>query len=158
MPIQTANGLTPAQNQFLIWLKNNHPRLFAAVQRKVKAGQLAGLGATASSTSTSSGGTNLWGQITGAISNLGTAYLTYTTQQKVLDTQLQRAKQGLPPLNASQLQMPANQVQVGVSSQTGQQIASGLTQGMKAYALPLGIAAVGLVAVMAMGKGKRRRH
>lgn len=145
----TTAVLTPAQQQFLVWLKRFNPRLFYAATKD--AGQLpAGLGATATTQ------TSPWSSILNNLSTLGTTYLNFSNQQQILKTQLARAQQGLPPLNASQYTVPT-QVQVGVSPQTGQQIAAGVTSGLKAYVLPLGVAAFGLVAVMAM-KPKRGRR
>lgn len=143
----------PAQAKaaFLAWFRRAMPQAYQHVA--VTAPQLLhGLGqATTPATSTSSSGGFLsdlssWGT---QLLNIAQAAIPVIGQQQILSAQLSRAKQGLPPLDVSQLTPPPVPVQIGVSS--------GLTSaigGIGAGTLLLG---AGVLAFFLWPRSKRRR-
>jgi hypothetical protein len=96
----------PGQRGFLLWLKANQPRLYGALTKQLRTG-LSGLGlAVPSDIATSapaSPASSSWvDSIKDVVMTAAQTYLTkqqVDAQKKVLDIQLQRAQQGLPPLN-----------------------------------------------------------
>lgn len=92
----------PGQRGFLQWMQLRQPKLYSMVSKELRGAGLAGLGLspiTATTAPVSSG----WAQtLKDLATGLAQAYLTkeqLNAQQKVLDVQLQRAQQGLPPLD-----------------------------------------------------------
>ena len=120
IPLPTGVSLTPAQMQFLGWLRGFNPTAYrdaiASANRST----------ARSSRSMLSGLGSWWGSLTGALSSIGSnvasaaktvvpGLLQYEGQRKIMDLQIARANQGLTPLNTSQLTLPAFQVQVAPS-------------------------------------------
>lgn len=93
------------------WIKTAHPAAFAKLQASrpdlVKTGaQLDGLG-DAASPSVVDKVANTASQIANAV----LPFLQLNAQRKLLNTQVKRASQGLPPLEVSNLQLPAARVE-----------------------------------------------
>jgi len=93
----------------LDWIKRAHPAAFAKLQQSrpdlVKVGgQLDGLGDMSSATSSLA-------QTASQIANAVLPFIQLNAQRKLLNTQVKRAAQGLPPLEVDNLQLPASRVQ-----------------------------------------------
>ena len=92
-PISKAKQIRD-RKQFIGWLKNWAPDLYAAAKAKADAaeindgtlGQLAGW----------------WETFTQGISDVGGQYIQFRTQKEILDAQLERMRAGLPPLQTSE--------------------------------------------------------
>lgn len=125
--------LTPAQHQFLRWLRAFNPvayRTMVAVANR-SSGQrgMGGLG-------------SWWTALTGAVGSIGSSVasaaktvlpglLQYEGQRRLMNLQIDRANQGLAPLNVSQLRLPAMQVQVSPSPQVTASIGRAVTAGTR---------------------------
>lgn len=127
------------QDLFFEWLKRFSPALYSHAMKK------SGLGV---SIGTSIG--NFFSSALNDIKQLAPIYLQTRAQKQILDVQVARAKQGLPPLQTSQL-APTVKVQASISpanmrtltTQTGQSIVTG----MSSLKMPL-IIGGGLIAAM----------
>lgn len=112
---------------FFEWLKDKQPELYARVAQGFQSPQN-GVGdvAIAEDPATASSTTPMSSGVMSSISNLvnvaAQAYLTKSqmdAQKSLLDVQLQRAAQGLPPLNINPSQYGLTpQIGVGLSPQT----------------------------------------
>jgi hypothetical protein len=119
-----AGRRTPAGSRrgvagLLGWIKAAHPTAYVKLEQTrpdlVKAGaQLDGLGDVSSTVANI---TNTAGQIANAI----LPFIQLDAQRKLLKTQVQRAAQGLPPLEMSNLSLPAQRVEfdAGANVSTG---------------------------------------
>jgi len=82
------------RQQFVTWMRNWAPDIFAAAKHKADQaertdgalGQLAGW----------------WETFSTSVTDLGGKYLQFQTQKEILDAQMERMKQGLPPLQTSE--------------------------------------------------------
>lgn len=82
------------RRQFINWVRNWAPEIYTAAKRKADQeeradgalGQLAGW----------------WESFTTGVTDLGGKYLQFRTQKEILEAQLERMKQGLPPLQTSE--------------------------------------------------------
>jgi len=79
---------------FINWLKNWAPQLYADAKRKadtleITEGSLGQLG-------------GWWETFTDSITDLGGKYLQFRTQKEILEAQLSRMREGLPPLQTSE--------------------------------------------------------
>ena len=85
-----------AQILTLSEIKRNHPALFAAALRATKREKdmkkLAGLGETEKP--------SLWDRLSENLVKMGSAYLSIKNQKDLMELNLERAQQGLPPLDA----------------------------------------------------------
>ncbi len=131
--------LTRPQKQFLHWMKLNQPAVYAAATRS--ANETATLGA-ADTTPAPTQGQGWWGNFIDAAKQLVPVIVQAKSQKDILDVQLTRARQGLPPLNTSQI-APTVQIQAG------------LTPALKRVLVPAMMIGVGLLFFM-MSKKKRR--
>ena len=148
-----------AQLQFLTWLKNTHPTVMdRALQATRRQSGAPGLGAYSRSpyrnqVEGAPGMSGFMDSIIGGISHLdfskltdnvmkaGTGLLAYSSQKKLLKLNLDRAKRGLPPLDASEYgQAPVIRSQIDLDPE----LADGLARGFTSYGLPLiaGLAAL----------------
>jgi hypothetical protein len=90
----TRRALTRYRQNFIKWLQNWAPEIYAASKAKADTveqtegtlGQLSGW----------------WETFQDSVADLGGKYLQYRTQKEILDAQLERMKQGLPPLQTSE--------------------------------------------------------
>ena len=114
---------TKAKLQFLTWVKQTHPALFeqALQQTRSREDTQAQLGQTDS-------GGSFWDKLSENLTKLGTAYLSFKNQKQVMDLNLQRAEQGLPPVDMgatapvvrTEVSLPPDVVsQVTASAKTG---------------------------------------
>lgn len=120
---------------FLLWLKNRQPWLYARVKDRLTVPNLKGLGIDINDTQLTAinldtglipqptvAATSGWSNtIQNVLTTAASAYLTKTqldAQKKILNMQLDRARQGLPPLDIDPSQYGVPSVKVGLSSDT----------------------------------------
>lgn len=127
--------LTTTQQQFVNWLRVNEPIVFQSA--KNAANNAVGLSAA----DTAEG--NWWDSFVGAAKQLVPVIVQAKSQKKILDVQLRRAQQGLPPLDAGQI-APTVRVQAG------------LTPSMKKILIPSLAIGAGLLFYFMMGRKKRK--
>ena len=87
-----------AQLQFLTWVRNRYPELYAAAIAKAEGNKNAQLGLVAPETEVPT--ESFWSKVGGALTGLGTTYLTLKNQRDAMKLNLARAEQGLPPVDA----------------------------------------------------------
>ncbi len=92
-------------------------------------------------------------KVIGAASTIAPAYLQFQQQKEILDMQLERAKQGLPPLETAYL-APTVRIQTELSPEAMRTAREGLTAGIGQLGFPLLV--LGGVALMMMGQRRRR--
>jgi len=118
---------------YLMFLKQKQPRIYLAIQAKLKPGMMAGLGevtdyvgmptldiaTTASSAAPSSSFANSLKALVNGAAQLYLTKAQLDAQKKITNMQLQRAAQGLPPLdmNVDQYGL-APTARVGLTSDT----------------------------------------
>ena len=127
------------KQRFVQWMKKNEPRLYAIAKQKA-GNPPAGLGQDDSP--------GWFERFTNTVTQLAPSYLQYKAQKEVLDLQLQRAQQGLAPLDTSEI---APSVQVSLDpSQTRQALAQGAARVGDVLSSPwvLGAAAVGVFLIL----------
>lgn len=111
-----------ARQQFLYWLRGAHPQLYGAAMNYALQNRGMTLGDTSSELSngaTVAASNSIWDKVVEGVSKVGTAYLTYKQQQDLLKVQLERAKNGLSPIDTAEYGMGVN---VGMSQATRSQI------------------------------------
>lgn len=89
---------TQAKKDTLLWFKKNEPYIYRVAMRKMEIDQGGELGAIEWGAIGSSIG-KAFNSLTTTVSNLAPQYLQFQQQKKVMDMQLKRAQQGLPPAN-----------------------------------------------------------
>ena len=161
------------QMMFLTWVNENYPDLYQAVLNRVASQQVAsqhvarriarrnkrrvaqrvaarnGLGQTVGPPAAEIVDTSWWAKAAGAFTALGTTYLGLKNQRDVLKINLERAKQGLPPISNEDLTAPIVQTRVDLSPEVMQQLTAGA--GLQINKV-LMFAGVGLLAFMLMRK------
>ena len=98
---QKANDMMPTQTsvaQFFDWLRASMPGLYSEIQRR--GGALVAID---------------FGAILSNVKDLGAQYLQYDAQRRLLNAQLDRARAGLPPLDAGQY---APGINAGIATDT----------------------------------------
>lgn len=135
-----------AAKKFLEWVKATHPRLYAAAEKKAGVTNGGG-GLAAVETKTKDSGGALDRLLT-TITSIAPQYLSYRAQQDVLDVQLDRMRQGLPPLSATQY-APGVQVSVDPSMYAPQ------FEALKPWLLYGGLALAGVFVVSQFSKRRR---
>ncbi len=93
-------------------------------------------------------------KLIGAATTIAPAYLQFQQQKEILDMQLERAKQGLPPLETAYM-APTVRIQTELSPEAARTAREGIAAGLGNLALP--ILLVGGVMLLTMGRGRRRR-
>lgn len=78
--------------KYIAWLKKAHPRVATAAIREVERDAMMGLGEG-----------SFIDKLTQAVEKVGPALVNVKAQRDLLKVQTERARQGLPPLDASQL-------------------------------------------------------
>lgn len=154
---------TKARAQFLTWLKESDPEAFEQILQKmgmdtngnqVSLGDippinygLYGMGQTDGEDTRT-----WWQKLADTVTSLGTAVIGYKTQKNILETNLQRAEQGLPPLDMSE-GAPVVKTQVDISPEIMAKLQESAAAGMQNILLFGGIA---LAAFFLLGGRKRR--
>lgn len=121
------------QKRFLRWLEAWNPQLHAAAVNAANAvtENDTGLGALNS----------WWDSFTDKISQLGSKYVQFRTQKEILDAQMERMRQGLPPLETGQY---APTVAIKPDAGTTAEITSAIGSGIGKLSTPLMLAAAAL--------------
>lgn len=129
-----------ARIHFADWLKATHPEIFqraiAAAEKSVAT--LSGLGEEAPSKS-------FWEKFTETAAALGTTYLTLKNQRDAMKINLERARQGQPPIDIATT-APVIRTQVDVSPELQQRLVSTAGEGLNKILLWGGIALLGFFA------------
>lgn len=135
---------------FVKWVKIEFPRLAAAAERAAGApGQLGGLAAGEAVATTVTQQPSAIDKFVSTIQTLAPQYLQYRAQQDLLKVQLDRARQGLPPLDPSQY---APAVQLSVDPR----MYSPAVDAIKQYALPAALVLAAFFIVPKLVGGRRR--
>ena len=136
-----------AQAQFLTWMQNRHPELYAEAFEAASNSNLSGLGQTTAEP------TPTYTSLVDKIVALGSGYLTYTMQKKIINMNIERAKMGLPPIDiAAAGAAPVIQTEVNISPAMIASLKESLGGGMQQIGL---IIAVALGAFLLFGRKKR---
>lgn len=130
-PRRTAAGTRRSRQQFINWLRNKHPGLYAKAIQRVGTPPtgVAGLGQDETEQT-------WWQKFASTIGNLSQQALAYKTQKDLLDVQLARAQEGQPPLD-----MTAYQPRVLVSADPEAVQAAAGTVGKWLLPIALGVGA-----------------
>lgn len=132
------------RRQFINWMKNWAPQLYAAA--KIKADKVeaneGGLGALGT----------WWDSFTESIKDLGGQYLQYKTQKEILEAQLERMRAGEPPLQTSEY---APTVRIGIDPGTTREVVGAIGTG---FGKLLPFIAIGGVALLLMMRRRPRRR
>lgn len=154
MPVKPINKAEAARMQFVTWLKNTHPELYAeAVKRteawREKMAAASGRPATIEGLNETTGESQSWWEkLTETVTTLGTSYLSYKNQQDAIEINLERAQQGLPPIDMSQ-SAPVVRTQIDVTPEIAERLRQTSGEVMKKTLL---IAGAGLAAVLLLRK------
>ena len=139
-----------ARIQFADWMNRTYPDLWNAAIRAAEnesgnAAQLSGLGLTVPEAPTQS----FWEKVGGALTGLGTTYLTLKNQRDAMEINLARAQQGLPPIDAAS-SAPVIRTQVDIDPALATKLASNLGSAVTRNMMIIG--AVALIALFMMKK------
>jgi hypothetical protein len=138
------NRKTLARFQFATWLKNTNPELFAAALEHAEKwrkqwastsgdpGALSGLGADSEPAS-------FWSKFSEGLTSLATGVLAYKTQKQILDANIQRADQGLPPIDMA-AGAPVVRTQIDISPEIAARLQESGMEAVKKVLLYGGIA------------------
>lgn len=159
-------GKALARAQFLTWLKQTNPVVFREglkVAERAKAhfvaqtgnpAALSGVGLSSLGDGTTVAESKSWWQsLAEGITQAGTAYLAYKGQKASIDMNLQRAQQGLPPIDYSRYNAPTVRTQVDVSPEILARLREG---GTNTLLLVGGIAAAALILPKLLGSRRGR--
>ncbi len=94
-------------------------------------------------------------KLVGAAKDIAPAFIQFKQQKEILDMQVERAKQGLPPLEAAYI-APTVRIQTELSPEMMTTARAGITEGLQKLAIPLMLVG-GVALVMMTGKRRRRR-
>lgn len=145
-PISRAKKIRHRQ-QFIGWLKNWAPQLYARAKAKADAVE-----AREAQNNTLGNLGTWWDTFTENIAEVGGAVLQYKTQKAILEAQLERMRAGEPPLQTSEY---APTIAVKPDPGTVREVTGAIGAGFGRM-LPF-LAIGGVVLVMMMGRGRRRR-
>jgi len=99
------------QQRFVQMIKRTHPRLYAIAKARIGEPP-AGMGGLGQEKTVATADSGTWfSRLTDTLSTLAPSYLQYKSQKELLEIQLERAQQGLPPLETTQY---APAVQIGL--------------------------------------------
>ena len=131
--------------QYVQWVQKTYPNLYRAAIRQVGPPPAGGLGDVAT---TNVSFTDWLSNMGNTLVDLAPQYLQYQMQQDLMEMQLQRAQQGLPPANVADYS-PVLRVEAGPETQQA------ITTGIGQYVAPMLI--VGGIAVVGYMLTKKRR-
>lgn len=92
-------------------------------------------------------------KLIGAATTIAPAYLQFQQQKDILDMQLERAKQGLPPLETAYM-APTVRIQTELTPEAARTARAGIAEGMGKLAFPIMLA----VGAFMLTRGGRRRR
>lgn len=144
---RTPRGKSSGVRGLLQYVKTAHPDAYANLVATrpdlVRSGaQLDGLGDTGAPSLIDKAASTA-----NSIANAVLPFLQLNAQRKLLEAQVSRAKQGLPPLEVKNLQLPAARVEVDAGE--------GIRAGFARYGKWLAIGALGLGALLLMRRRRR---
>lgn len=162
-----------ARAQFLTWLKQDHPMIFRQALEKAETDKayfveqtgnpaaLSGLGWTLDdATGVAVAEPKSWWQsLAEGITSATTAYLGYKGQKASIEMNMERARQGLPPIDLSRYNAPTLRTQVDVSPEILARLRETGTDTLKMMAV-VGLGVAGLFFASKMlggGRGRSRR-
>lgn len=132
-----------ARIQFADWMNRTYPDLWNAAIRtaETKSGPApSGLGEET---------TSFWQKVGTALTGLGTTYLTLKNQRDAMEINLQRAQQGLPPIDMA-TSAPVIRTQIDIDPALATKLASNLGSSVTRNMMIIG--AVALAALFFMRK------
>ncbi|RPH75972.1 hypothetical protein EHM76_00390 [bacterium] len=146
-----------ARAQFLTWLKSVNHDLFKAALKHAETEKANFAAQTGNPAALSGLGENgepktWWQSLAEGLTTAGTAYLAYKGQKANIDLNLQRAQQGLPPIDYSRYTAPTVRTQVDVSPEILARLREG---GTNTLLLIGGVAAAFLLLPRLLGRGRR---
>lgn len=121
-----------ARIQFVDWLKTMNPEIYSALVSQLESGTV---GATSPTTAT----TPLWQRIVSGLSTLTATVAGARAQRDILNLNIQRAEQGLPPVDAASM-APVVRTEVAITPE----MAADLRQGANKALMYGGIAVAAL--------------
>jgi len=133
-------GPEKARLMFATWVRKTHPELYEKVIKETAATEVSGIG-EAQQTEKS-----FWQKITEGLTTVGTSYLTYKNQKDMLDLNIKRAEQGLPPLDAGAT-APVVRTQIDLEPEIADRLSAGIGSGMQ-RALLFGGAALAAILLL----------
>lgn len=137
-----------ARVQFADWLKKTHPEIFKRAVKIAESGNQLGLmGPPANG-----GGNGFWSKFSKAAAGLGTTYLALKNQRDMMKLNLERARQGQPPIDPATA-APVVRTQVDVSPELTERLVAGAGRGLNTTLLFAGAAV--LLVVLMMGRKRR---
>lgn len=129
--VAVMQGQHLARAQFVTWLKNTHPDLWQGIMQS----ELGGLGVHEAPEAVPE--RSMWEKIIDGATKVGSTYLQYEAQRKILKMNIERAQQGLPPLDPSIIgATPVIRTEIDISPE----MAAGLKQ-----KLGMGIGTIALI-------------
>jgi hypothetical protein len=141
------NNVTTARLQFATWLKQTNPALFDKAIRAAEKNTRVAMGdydidgnldaAPATPTTTQP---SFWSRFTDGLTQLATASIALRAQRAVLNTNIQRAEQGLPPISMES-GAPVIRTQIDVSPQVASRLQQTAAEGTQKLLLFGGLAA-----------------
>lgn len=155
-------GQTDARRRLARWVKSAYPELYAATMRRA---EHAAKNGTLGQADSGGNERSLLDRFTSTLEKLAPTYLQYKTQKDILDVQLERARQDLPPLETGQY---APTMQIGLDPETVERLANEATERAGAGASALvrspmlwlagGVAGFALFRALSRNGGRRRRR
>jgi hypothetical protein len=115
--LRPLKGAAPGWPGFFDWLRKAHPELTAKV-----VGSVEGMGAddpvAATAAAAAAAPESFGAKLADVIKSAGAAILPLVQQQKILSIQVDRAKKGLPPLDASLYESSTQGMNFGINKST----------------------------------------
>ncbi len=142
-----------AKQASIEWFKKNEPFIYKVAMKRIalENNQLSGWADIGASVG------KVFSSLTETVSNIAPTYLQYQQQKKVMDMQMERAIQGLPPANVEDY-TPAVKIEANVTPETEQAITRVAQQTIETGAqkmMPVILAGGGLLAFLLLRKKGR---
>lgn len=128
---------------FMDWLKTDQPEIYADLVRKLETGEVGATTAQTTATATQP----LWQRIVSGLSTLTATVAGAQAQKRILDLNIQRASQGLPPVDAASM-APVVRTEVAITPEMAADLRAGASKAL----IYGGIAAAGLLLFSLMRK------
>lgn len=135
-------GPEKARLMFATWVKKRHPALYEKAFKETVATEVSGIGEAQET------GKSFWQKVTESLTSLGTGYLTYKNQKDMLELNIKRAEQGLPPLDAGAT-APVVRTQIDVEPEIADRLSAGIGAGLQKSLL---IGGAALAAILLLKK------
>lgn len=146
-----------AYKQFLQWFQRNEPALYRVAQKRLQLKEGARVQTVSGLAGFSWGG--LFSSVVDTVKTAVPAALQYKQQKKIMDMQIKRAEQGLPPANIDDY-MPAVKIEPKINENTEQAVTrvakESIASGAKQLLLPLSLGFGALLLVMTSRRPQRR--